>query len=459
MKLKYILSSAVLAMGLASCSNEVQEAISDQQVPLQISASIEGTRAAGVEDREFNNGEWIGFFVGDMKEAWNARAVYDGKWIIDHSDIMLDGQERPVYAYYPYDEFGTMENYLGFRFFAGVNTLVSDGTTHVYNLKPEANLTFKHVMARVSFVVTNPEKLELNDITLSGKTIYSSALYSFTDKDKINNCYDEPVIVNNTNEKKSAEVQTIDALLIPAAAGDVKLTLNFAGDKKYTTTVSLPELKMGGYYRLPITLKEQGKENPKHEGHEYVDLGLPSGTMWATCNVGASSPEEYGNYYAWGETEPKEDYSWGTYKWCRGSFDTMTKYCTYSSYGTVDNKTVLEPEDDAATVNWGGRWRMPTESELIELEEHCSIASDKMNGIVGFKLVGLNGNWIFLPAAGGVYEKKEWVGELSFIWSSTVVSTWSYWSRYLECGGDPVFSRINSSNRNHGRSVRPVLSK
>ncbi|MCI7430492.1 MAG: hypothetical protein MSS84_06410, partial [Bacteroidales bacterium] len=73
-------------------------------------------------------------------------------------------------------------------------------------------------------------------------------------------------------------------------------------------------------------------------GHDYVDLGLPSGTKWATCNVGASTPEEYGNYYAWGETTPKAYYDWSTYKWCNGSKTTLTKYNTSSSYGTVDNR-------------------------------------------------------------------------------------------------------------------------
>ena len=86
-------------------------------------------------------------------------------------------------------------------------------------------------------------------------------------------------------------------------------------------------------------------------GHEWVDLGLPSGTKWATCNVGATKPEEYGNYYAWGETETKTTYNWSTYKWCNGSAETQTKYCTNSDYGTVDNKTVLDLEDDAARAN------------------------------------------------------------------------------------------------------------
>ena len=111
-----------------------------------------------------------------------------------------------------------------------------------------------------------------------------------------------------------------------------------------------------------------GTEN----GHDYVDLGLPSGTKWATCNVGATAPEEYGDYFAWGETEPKTTYNWDTYKWCNGSEDTFTKYNTKSSYGTVDNKTQLELADDAARANWGGQWRMPTDAEWTELCKNCT---------------------------------------------------------------------------------------
>ena len=91
----------------------------------------------------------------------------------------------------------------------------------------------------------------------------------------------------------------------------------------------------------------------KVDGYAYVDLGLISGTKWATCNVGASSPEDYGYYFAWGEVSPKFVYDSDSYKWSKGSNDTMTKYCTSSSYGTVDHKTTLDLSDDAAYVNWG----------------------------------------------------------------------------------------------------------
>ena len=105
--------------------------------------------------------------------------------------------------------------------------------------------------------------------------------------------------------------------------------------------------------------------NVPSENHEYVDLGLPSGTLWATMNVGANSPEDYGDYFAWGETAPKSVYDWSTYKWCRGLVNTITKYCNSGGYnGFVDNKTELDPEDDAATANWGAEWRMPSFEQM-----------------------------------------------------------------------------------------------
>lgn len=153
----------------------------------------------------------------------------------------------------------------------------------------------------------------------------------------------------------------------------------------------------------------------------YVDLGLPSGTRWATCNVGATAPEEFGDYFAWGEVTPKNNYSWETYKWCNGSMYTITKYCTSSEFGVVDNKTVLEAEDDAATVYWGEGSRMPTKDEWNELNDNCTWTVASWNGVQGRILTGPNGKTIFLPAAGN-YQGSELVevGEGANFWSATV---------------------------------------
>ena len=127
-------------------------------------------------------------------------------------------------------------------------------------------------------------------------------------------------------------------------------------------------------------------------GHEYIDLGLS--VKWATMNVGASKAEDYGGYFAWGETEPKATYDGSTYKWCIGSTSTLTKYNTDSSFGTVDNKTQLDLSDDAARANWRGAWRMPTDAEWTELCEQCTWTWTTQNGVNGYKVKSKNGNFI-----------------------------------------------------------------
>ena len=201
------------------------------------------------------------------------------------------------------------------------------------------------------------------------------------------------------------------------------------------------------------------KEKDSPETHEYVDLGLPSGVKWATCNVGASSPEDYGDYYAWGETETKSNYDWSTYKWCKGSDYTMTKYCTNSSYGTVDNKKVLDPEDDVAHVKWGGSWRMPTDAELTELREKCTWTWTTQSGIRGYKVTSKsNGKSIFLPAAGYRVDSLLYsAGSGGYYWSSSLGDYDGNDACGLDFGSSYVvwYYGIRCS----GPSVRPVWSE
>lgn len=187
--------------------------------------------------------------------------------------------------------------------------------------------------------------------------------------------------------------------------------------------------------------------------HEYVDLGLPSGIKWATCNIGATSPEEYGDYFAWGETTPTTDDSWSSYKYCNGSINTLTKYCTSSSYGTVDNKTILEPEDDAAHVNWGGDWRMPTKEEQDELRNNCTWTWTTMNGVNGYRVTGTNGNSIFFPARDVTWLHPD-VGFLGIYWSSSLSEYYSLGASTLRF--DPNNYIHDGSDRNYGQSVRAV---
>ena len=146
-------------------------------------------------------------------------------------------------------------------------------------------------------------------------------------------------------------------------------------------------------------------------GHDYVDLGLPSGTKWATSNVGANSPEEYGDYFAWGETTTKETYELDTYRYYDGS--NWTKY--------TDPLTILEASDDAATANWGSGWRMPTYDEMNELKNNCTVTWTTQNGVNGCLFTGSNGNSIFLPAAGcRIDSELNNAGSEGCYWSGTL---------------------------------------
>ncbi|MBO5677478.1 MAG: fimbrillin family protein [Bacteroidaceae bacterium] len=190
--------------------------------------------------------------------------------------------------------------------------------------------------------------------------------------------------------------------------------------------------------------------------YNAVDLGLPSGTLWADRNVGADAPEAYGDYFAWGETETKDNYAWSTYKWCNGSDRTQTKYCTNSSYGTVDNKTVLELEDDAAYVNMGAEWRMPTLTEQIELLDNCTWEWTTQNGVNGRKVTGPNGNSIFLPAAGYRYGSSlSNAGSYGYFWSSSLNESHPY-GAYILCFYSGSYD-WGYYGRYYGRSVRAVV--
>ena len=215
----------------------------------------------------------------------------------------------------------------------------------------------------------------------------------------------------------------------------------------------VPTYKIDELIKQRLANSSSKTDSPASNGHEAVDLGLPSGLKWASCNVGATKPEEYGGCYAWGETEEKRVYSWRKYK-----YYTMTKYCTSRSYGTVDKKTILEPADDVATVKWGGNWRMPTTEEQQELINNCTWTWTTLNGVNGYRVTGPNGNSIFLPAAGyrhgygtGVYDQ----GSDGFYWSSSCYGSSSNYACSLFFGSS-FYDRDYYHDCCDGLAVRPV---
>ncbi len=186
-------------------------------------------------------------------------------------------------------------------------------------------------------------------------------------------------------------------------------------------------------------------------GHGYVDLGLPSGTRWSTCNVGASSPSDYGSYFGWGETRPKSNYDWSN------CFDCLDNSGNRWDFYKIGGNTQISPYSghDTARENWGGTWRMPTETELEELINKCTWRWTSINGKKGYEVTGPNKKSIFLPAAG--YKdgtELGFVGERGGYWLSTLNSGHSNYASYLyfldsKRGTDYYYRR-------YGFSVRPV---
>ena len=201
-----------------------------------------------------------------------------------------------------------------------------------------------------------------------------------------------------------------------------------------------------------------GSGGGSYNGHDYVDLGLPSGTLWATCNVGADTPEAYGDYFAWGETQPNGYYDWSAYQYSMGDYNTLTKYCNNSSFGYngfTDNLTTLLPEDDAATANWGNGWRMPTNEEWQELYQNTTHIWTTQNGVNGRLFTAANGLSLFLPAAGSIdYGCNYFAGRCGYYWSSSLDTDFPDYALGLDFNSD--YFSMDGSYRYCGRSVRPV---
>jgi len=231
----------------------------------------------------------------------------------------------------------------------------------------------------------------------------------------------------------------------------------------YTTYVDMN----GKLYVAPVssfvTLSEEDIKGSAPTGVEAVDLGLPSGLKWASMNVGAEKPEDTGLFFAWGETDgyvadASDDhfFSWANYKWCKGSRNTQTKYCPTYGHGDVDNKEVLDFVDDAAYVNWGGEWRMPTAEEVHELMDNTTSEWMTVNGVDGYQFTSnTTGKTIFFPASGcRVSESNYENGTDCYYWASSVDSESPYASRYLRFYVGRVF--IASLFRYYGMNIRPV---
>ena len=306
-----------------------------------------------------------------------------------------------------------------------VETTLSDGTPF------EVVFNFKHAISIIQLKLTMPVAATWKSITLAnpdGQKVWTTnATMNVADGTVTPTATSASINValNNVVTTNNNKTITLYLAALPIWTQTVKLTAKSVDGTEYIATLASKNLVAGKAYRWAANAFPVFSYDGLENGYAYVDLGLS--VKWATMNVGATNPQGYGNYYAWGETEPQSDnaYSWASYKWCNGTYYSMTKYCVSRSYGTVDNNTTLDSDDDAATVNWGGKWRMPTHVEQEELENNCywvwtrSYNETGMNGYIIYKAKSLSdkgqvvtsGNTpsssyslsdshIFLPAAG-----------------------------------------------------------
>ena len=266
---------------------------------------------------------------------------------------------------------------------------------------------------------------------------------------------------------KEGETLTINEIL--QAGKEITITTDQSGDKIYvdgnyigtspiTTTLSYGshEIKAernGKTVSKTVNVAQNEVSNVElkfneENGHEYVDLGLS--VKWATCNVGANKPEDYGNYYAWGETSTKSDYTVSNCQTDRLSISQL------QSQGYIDSEGNLTSQYDAATANWGGKWRLPTKTEMQELIDKCTWTWTKQNGVKGYKVTGPNGNSIFLPAAGDRgWSSLHDAGSRGNYWSSTPYEDNDYYADYLSFNRNLHY--VGDNFRSYGRSVRSIL--
>lgn len=409
-----------------------------------------------------NEGDQVSFPM--TKGAGTQSANFDGGgWAVKASSTYA--------AYFPYDAGNTYygRSYTALPFsYTGQRQTANSSTAHlgaydymVATASAPSNGTiafnFTHINSFLYIQLTTPDAATFTQLTLSAEDAV------FTEEATVNI---STGVITPSKTAKSATL-ALDDIAVSAngtlytwlAVTPTDLsgkTLTAALTAKdgtiYKTDIAGKKMETGRAYILSGTLAPENNDPV----YTYVDLGLS--VKWATFNVGASSPEDCGDYYAWGEIKTKDTYNWSNYKWCNGSQYSLTKYCTYSNIGIVDNKNVLDSADDVAYVKWGSNWRMPTKAEQDELRNNCTWTWTTQNGVNGYTVLGPNGNSIFLPAAGCSYEGSPGyigVGLTGYYWSTTSEgNTNEAYNVFFR--SDFVSGYNYKHSRDLGQSVRPV---
>lgn len=331
------------------------------------------------------------------------------------------------------------------------------------------DLTMKHLGAFVRLQLTMPKADTFSSVVLEsdGAKFVTSGTFDLTAETPAitPTATSSSYTINLTNvaTTEKDQVVTVYAIVAPAnlSTSQITVTVHGAGQATYVQTVPGKNFAARSAYNIAVETFPSGTnasgedvswEEPAattgtENGHEWVDLGLS--VKWATMNVRAGNCEDIGWAFTWGDIDLPSIYDWSGYRWCNGSATSITKYSK-----ELDNKTILDPEDDAAHIYWGGAWRMPTLTELDELRNKCTWTGDVQNDMNGYIVVGPNGNSIFLPATG--YQNGRYAnsfGMKGYYWSSSL-GTSPDLAYYLTFDPSNVTCDVNSRCR--GYYIRAV---
>ena len=451
---KFLLAFAVAALTCSSCGDEVDEVLDVKEGPVETQDSVftydmvfdcditsydGATRATAANDWE--NGNVVYLWFGGNNDAY-AKAEYissSNKWRVTCEKALADASNNTCHVWYgegtnPKED----RDYLYFDYMT--EAFGTDGRYSYSNNVVYINATMQPMGWRLRFKGTVGTKLRVYGPSHYYRIPNNSYWYQWYDNGSVyltvgSNGYTDYFVGSTGNSVTSIYLQ------------------NLTTGEGYTRYFDSNTLKSGesGYFTIPTTSNLRGwtrtiVPSDNYYDHFYVDLGLPSGRKWATCNVGASKPEEFGGYYAWGESAEKSNYDWSTYAYCSGSKETC-----YS----IGNNIATNSQYDVAYAKWGGySWRMPSESQVQELIDNCTMSWILFNGKNGILVKGPNGESIFLPAAGYKTGTNYDEGSFGAYWTSTPSSSSISGARYLLFAKDNWW--ITSEDRCLGFTVRPV---
>ena len=458
-RISIIVAAMALVLGLSQCKKEqTTTANEDENVTITLDIQHNGGTRMGVNT---STGE-VTYEEGDV-----VYVASGGKFIgtLTHNGTNFGGTitnptvGEPLYFYFLGNV--TPAETLTEGTTTTCSVVISDQTEHlpVIECGPSNETYTSGVTTFTAFLLNKCALVKFNVTTSSEAATCITGM-----KNKVTIDFAENALTYSQEDNGIVEIPAGNGekwvILLPqeaVEAGEVNSAYSLDGEYRGTRD-AVPAIAENGYLTagigVTVTINNSGGN------HEYVDLGLPSGLLWATCNIGANVPEEYGNYFAWGETQPKTIFNWSNYQYCNYvNFNTytLTKYCTNVSYGYngfVDNLATLLPEDDAATANWGVDWRMPTLADWQELNNNTTSTWTTQNGINGKLFLGSNGNCIFLPAAGYYQGSNHYNSNL--YWSSSLSTGYPLYAYNISFNSNSF--TIQNNTRYYGQTIRPVRS-